>query len=69
MSAYSSFEQIDKGHPLAISFTPDSERTKEVWNTFFLAQAQENPRKKISTILHQYFPDRLIEGLNTHIFG
>ena len=68
MSAYSSFEQIDKGHPLTVSFTPDVERTKEVWNGFFLTQAQENPRKKIATILHQYFPDRLIDRLNTHIF-
>lgn len=68
MSAYSSFEQIHKGHPLVIQFTPFADKNKEFRNMFLLTQAQENPRKKISTILHQYFPDRLIEWLHTHIF-
>ena len=68
LSAYSSFEQIDKGNPLKVSFAPDSEKTKEFWNSFLLTQAQENPRKKISTILHTSFPDRMIDGINTHIF-
>ena len=68
LSAYSSFEQIDKGNPLKVSFASDSEKTKEFWNSFLLTQAQENPRKKISTILHTSFPDRMIDGINTHIF-
>ena len=69
MSAYSSFEPITRAQPLEIFFTPFAERNKEVWNDYFLQQAQDNPRKQITTILHTYFPQRMIELLNIHRFA
>lgn len=68
VSAYSSFEQIDKTHPLEISFTPFADKSKDWWNSFLLEQAKVNPRKQIATILHMYVQSRMIELLNTHVF-
>lgn len=69
ISAYSSFEQIDKVHPLYISFCPFFELWKDEWNSFLLQQATQNPRKQISTILHNYLPDRMIDVLNRSVFN
>ncbi len=68
VSAYSSFEAINRANVFDVFFAPYADMTKEVWNEFLLQQAKEVPRKQLSTILHNYLPQRMIELLDTHIF-
>ena len=69
VSAHSSFETINRSQALEVYFMPFVDRTREVWEEFFLQQAKEVPRKQITTILHTYLPQRIIDSLNTHIFA
>ncbi len=68
VSAYSSFEKIDKNNPLMVWVSPFAYMDRVVWDSFLLEQSTKNPRKQISTILHQYLPQRMIDILDTHIF-
>lgn len=69
ISAHSSFETINRGQAFEVFFTPLADMNKAIWNDFLLVQSKEFPRKQISTILHNYLPQRIVDGLNTHIFG
>lgn len=68
ISAYTSFETIDRTHPLMISFQPYANMGKQERNDFLIEQSSLNPRKKIATILHQYFTERCLEELDQSIF-
>lgn len=62
-SAHSSFEQIEKIHPLHVLLVPQAERNTE-WRTRRLNEfSQNSPKKQINTILSFEFPDRFAEAL------
>lgn len=68
ISAYSSFERIDRAHPLTISFQPYAQMGFHEREQFLLSAIQEHPRKKIATLLRQFFSDRCIEALDESVF-
>lgn len=62
-SAHSTFETIDKEHPLEIRLTPFAERNIDRWNKRMKEHTISSPKKQINTILAYEFPARFADAL------
>lgn len=62
-SAHSSFEQIDREHPLEVKLAPFAERNTERRTRWLHELVTNSPKKQINTVLWFEFPDRFADAL------
>ncbi len=62
LSSQLAYETISPQHPLVIHLIPDAQKSFEDWEAFFIEAFAQQPKKQVSTLLHDHFPKRVVDA-------